>query len=158
MPTPAEVVCSRLLRICDRCERENPIPRHFCGECGAAVVAFCSRCHFANDFDDRFCGRCALDLESVATARPSQAAVAGAADLGTSRAAPGSTPPPPIPERPTGGPRARMRRPSASVLARRLIALNRDKVAPVDAVDLTSEVHEETDEMGQDQIDALFNR
>ena len=128
-------------RTCEACATENAWNRRFCRACGAKVVARCAGCDFGNAISDSFCGGCGSDLTlDVEELAPQEAAKSVTRPLS-----------PPTPPRPLD--------PAARALARKLSDLNSDNVrtravtpppVPKNTGDATA------DDIGQDQIDALF--
>lgn len=128
-------------RTCEACATENAWNRRFCRACGAKVVASCGCCDFGNAISDAFCGGCGSDLAvEVMALQPQEVPTKGV-----------RPPRPPTPPQPLD--------PAARALARKLSDLNSDNVqtravtpppVPKNAGDTSA------DDIGQDQIDALF--
>lgn len=111
-------------------------------------MSACGSCGFANDVSDRFCGGCSSALEAAPIAvKPAARSKFAAAPRPTVRIK--APRPAARPHKPT---------PPSDDLTSRLVALNRARVGPASAIDLTEEVKEVSDELAQDQIDALFQQ
>lgn len=146
-------------RVCG-CGRHNRPERRYCGDCGTTLVSACSGCGFANDAGDRFCGQCAAALAVAAAPRagkpskfapikPAAAAARPRPKLASIKPASRHRPRP----QPEPAPA-----PEPADVTDKLIALNRARVGPAGTPDLTAEAREVSDELAQDQIDALFSQ
>ena len=150
-----------------QCGRHNRPDRRFCGDCGDPLGVACSRCGFANDRGDRFCGQCGSQVGAqVAPRAPAVGKAPGKfAKLprkpAAKRAASAPRPAARIKPRKASAPK-KPSPPTAPALddslANKLVALNRAKLGPAGTIDLTEEAQEVSDELAQDQIDALFQQ
>ncbi len=141
----SEFVCGMKLasegigRGCESCGTDNPWNRRFCRACGAKIVVACGGCDFGNAIADLYCGGCGADLSSFSL-------VANQQQTQSPPVAAGKPPKPPPLD------------PGARALARKLSDLNSSNVThagkpppiPKKSGDATA------DDLGQDQIDALF--
>lgn len=115
------------------CGRANRPDRRYCGDCGAALGSPCPRCRFDNDRGDRHCGGCGSAIDAIGAIE---------LDASTTQAVPAVTMAPALPT-------------AARALTETLVRLNRS-VPPPDLEDMTSDIEAESDDLAQDQIDALF--
>lgn len=129
---------------CSECKCENMWQRRFCRICGSGLTKSCTTCQFSNGVLDQFCGGCGGETSVTAQSLIKKSVPRR----------------PPVQNRvPTIVKAERAPCPPASNtdLAKRLAALNVDKVqkrqvAPPPAPG----VKPKKDEIGQEQIDALF--
>lgn len=128
-------------RTCPGCAVDNGTHRNFCHDCGTAVVRFCGRCRFANELADRYCGGCGCPMpRKKAAPRPSAAKAVSAT--------PAKRLPPPAP-RPAAAPAAPAT-PGKNALASQLVSMNRGTTGK------TTARNDKPEDLGQDDIDALF--
>lgn len=133
---------------CAECKCENAWQRRFCRMCGSGLTKSCTACQFNNGVLDRFCGGCGGETEVRAQtpARNPSQVVAKMARPEVPR----------IVEAPSPQP-IQSSAASTSALASRLASLNADKVqARLVTPPPPPGVKAKKDEIGQEQIDALF--
>lgn len=103
-----------------------------CGDCGTMLVRLCPCCELGDG------GKRRAARDTLAHAEPQE------------RQKRISSEPPPLPLK------ARTAKPDA--FAKKLLEINHGSFGPLDALDLTDEVLEDSEELGQDQIDVLFKQ
>lgn len=122
---------------CRACGKANASNRQYCGACGDCLVQHCQCCHFANGHEDKYCGGCAKELSLALKVEPSVANTEGSG-------------------RPKKQPKQRGALTPAQ-LASHLTEIN-TMVMPVMSLNLEDGEETASPEIGQEQIDALFDR
>ena len=148
-------------RTCPSCDEDNAPSRNFCRSCGTVVVRFCGRCRFANELSDKFCGGCGCPVGTKARAR-ARASASASGKARVPAAVPAKVPArvpakvPSVPsarKRPSTPPPTPANGKATKSLAAQLVSINRGGGAPVAEAPAASG----SDELGQADIDALFN-